>query len=282
MSVASYSRCRIRFVPNDQQSSERNYSDRTLIELRQYDFGDYSLRAIDVDNNKNEIFNIPFKQSDQYKRRQVANQPDGIRTNNGVYLLWLNDDTRDQFHKALDTAIEQLDEIRKQSPQHPSPQPDVPLKENRQYNDTRAKPPAHKDSNEHLNRVDVLADVYRLGQHIRQGDVDEAVAVSKKLANQHVQLQANPWRQSKEEQIIPIRIQIDSNNQDLSNKYDTFTADVYPSTKIHELRAALGYSNYNLPSNQYFFVNGHLAHENSTIQDLNVQQNSLFILFIIQ
>ena len=35
-------------------------------------------------------------------------------------------------------------------------------------------------------------------------------------------------------------------------------------------------------SSQYVFVNGHLAYENSTMADLNVRHNSLFVLFIIQ
>jgi hypothetical protein len=52
MAVASYSQCRIQFIPNDGQRSEKDYSDRSLVELRQYDFSDYSLRALDIPNNK--------------------------------------------------------------------------------------------------------------------------------------------------------------------------------------------------------------------------------------
>ena len=51
MSVISYSRCHIEFISNDGRGRTRNYSDRSLIELRQYDFNDYSLRAVDVENN---------------------------------------------------------------------------------------------------------------------------------------------------------------------------------------------------------------------------------------
>ena len=51
MSVQGFSTCRMQFIPNDQKHSERNYSDRSLIELRQYDFGDYSLRALDIEHN---------------------------------------------------------------------------------------------------------------------------------------------------------------------------------------------------------------------------------------
>jgi hypothetical protein len=52
MSSISYSTCRIQFIPTDQQRSERNYSDRSTIELRQYEFPDYSLQALDIENNK--------------------------------------------------------------------------------------------------------------------------------------------------------------------------------------------------------------------------------------
>ena len=52
MAVAGYSTCRIQFIPNDGKRSERDYSDRSLVELRQYDFIDYSLRALDIQNNK--------------------------------------------------------------------------------------------------------------------------------------------------------------------------------------------------------------------------------------
>jgi len=47
-----FSTCRIQFIPNDQQYAERNYSDRSLIELRQHDFANFTLRALDIDNKK--------------------------------------------------------------------------------------------------------------------------------------------------------------------------------------------------------------------------------------
>jgi hypothetical protein len=51
MSVAAYSQCTIRFIPDDNRA-KRNYSDRTIIELRENDFADYSLRATDIENNR--------------------------------------------------------------------------------------------------------------------------------------------------------------------------------------------------------------------------------------
>jgi hypothetical protein len=47
-----FSRCRIQFIPHDQQRAEHNYSDRSLIEIRQYDFANFTLQALDIDNNK--------------------------------------------------------------------------------------------------------------------------------------------------------------------------------------------------------------------------------------
>jgi len=48
----AFSKCRIQFIPNDQQRPEHDYSDRSLVELRQYDFANFSLRALDIDHNK--------------------------------------------------------------------------------------------------------------------------------------------------------------------------------------------------------------------------------------
>jgi hypothetical protein len=47
-----FSKCRIQFIPNDQQHDKRDYSDRSVIELRQYDFANYSLRALDIENKR--------------------------------------------------------------------------------------------------------------------------------------------------------------------------------------------------------------------------------------
>jgi hypothetical protein len=52
MSIVSYSASRIQFIPTDRQRPQRNYSDRSTIQLRQYDFGDYSLQALDIENNR--------------------------------------------------------------------------------------------------------------------------------------------------------------------------------------------------------------------------------------
>jgi hypothetical protein len=105
-----------------------------------------------------------------------------------------------------------------------------------------------------------LADVYQLGQHIRQGHTDDAVTLAKKLSQKHVQLQGNLRKQQDEENSIQyvkkkkklsfifhkiiiflnrIRVKIDSNDQRVTKKYGELTMDVYPSTTIRELRTAV-------------------------------------------
>lgn len=47
-----FSTCRIQFIPNNRTGGERNYSDRSLVELRENDLANYLLRALDIENNK--------------------------------------------------------------------------------------------------------------------------------------------------------------------------------------------------------------------------------------
>jgi hypothetical protein len=49
--VAGFSKGRIRFIPNNQQRGEREYSDRSVIELRELDFPNCTLRGIDIAKN---------------------------------------------------------------------------------------------------------------------------------------------------------------------------------------------------------------------------------------
>lgn len=53
MSVcAGFSSGRIRFIPDGGDRDERDYSDRSLVELRAFDNGEYSIRALDIENKK--------------------------------------------------------------------------------------------------------------------------------------------------------------------------------------------------------------------------------------
>ena len=47
-----FSRCRIQFTRKGEQRAERDYSDRSVVELRQYDFANFSIRALDIENNR--------------------------------------------------------------------------------------------------------------------------------------------------------------------------------------------------------------------------------------
>ena len=53
-----------------------------------------------------------------------------------------------------------------------------------------------------FNILDILVDIHQLGAHIRNGEVNQAVDLSKKLAEQRVQLQANSCTQQNEENTI--------------------------------------------------------------------------------
>ncbi len=52
MSLLQYSKCRIQFLPTDAGRSPCEYSDRSFIELRQDNDGQYLLRGVDIANNK--------------------------------------------------------------------------------------------------------------------------------------------------------------------------------------------------------------------------------------
>ncbi len=59
-----------------------------------------------------EIFNIPFKEADQYKHGKSANQPDEIRSKTGIYYVWLNASSRSRFYDALSPVVAELKLIR--------------------------------------------------------------------------------------------------------------------------------------------------------------------------
>lgn len=49
---AGFSTCRIQFITDNQRSAPINYSDRSVVELRQHEFADYSIRALDIEKNR--------------------------------------------------------------------------------------------------------------------------------------------------------------------------------------------------------------------------------------
>ncbi|CAF3046073.1 unnamed protein product [Rotaria sp. Silwood2] len=105
MSVEVYSECRIQLSPIPGQNIDFA---RCLIELRQYDIGDYALRAIDLNNHKSEIFTCPLVGRNQYTFAPSVKQPDMIDITNNTYRLWLNKNSRDKFHEVLRTCLEEF------------------------------------------------------------------------------------------------------------------------------------------------------------------------------
>ncbi|CAF4175632.1 unnamed protein product, partial [Rotaria magnacalcarata] len=78
-----------------------------------------------------------------------------------------------------------------------------------------------------------------------------------------------------------IQVQLDGDEYGIDQNGGKFPIDVFRFTKVRELRAAFEFAYQYPPSNQYLFVNGCLAHDDSTMKDLNVGPNSLFILFVL-
>ncbi|UJR10781.1 hypothetical protein I4U23_014968 [Adineta vaga] len=105
MSVEVYSTCRIELNGlNDRPL----HFDRCLIELRQRDIGDYVLRAIDLNNSKIELFTCPLVRRDQYTFANVTTKPDLLDGIKNRYRIWLNETSRDQFHRVLRTCLEEF------------------------------------------------------------------------------------------------------------------------------------------------------------------------------
>jgi len=128
---------------------------------------------------------------------------------------------------------------------------------------------------------DLILDVHDLGEHIEQGDVQEAARIASQLAKKGVRLQPKPSRTGRNEQDFRIQVQLDGNDYGTDDHGPKLFLNVFPSTTIRELRAAFELSHQYQPSNQYFFVNGRLAHDDFTMNELNVGQNSLFVLFVL-
>ncbi|CAF0758151.1 unnamed protein product [Adineta ricciae] len=267
MSLACYSTCRIQFIPRGQQNSQNDYSERSIVQLMQHDFADYSIQALDIENNRTEIFNIPLKHRDTYQYGQTPNDPDQVHDQRGTYQLWIGAPSRTGFHEALEICFEQLSSINGEPSPLPAPAP-APPQQQRSVS-LKRNSPIPPESTPQSNRNDILADVYELGEQIRSGHVNEAVELARKLAQAHVQLKASPWNKTNE-LAIPIKVRIDGSRWNYNDSNEELTMSVYPSTKIRELRAVFESSHKFLPVNQYFFVNGHLAHEDSNNMDIEV------------
>ncbi|CAF4411778.1 unnamed protein product, partial [Rotaria sp. Silwood2] len=274
----------IQFIPNNRQRPEHNYSDRTLIELRQYDFDDFSFRAVDVDNNNAEIFNIPFKQSDQYKYGQTVNQPDEIHTNAGTYKLWLNGNTRDEFHQTVNTCSELLPSDKRPNLAFNDSDQDTDDDDDNDSSDV-FDDDTRNEFDIHVPPVacpkELLLETYRLGKYIEIGASNAAAQLASELASQNIRLKANSLRATENEKEFTIYVQLDGNEYGIDQNGGKIPVDVFRLTTVRELRAIFEFAYQYPPTNQYFFVNGCLAHDDSTMKSLNVGPNSLFVLFVL-
>ncbi|CAF0937093.1 unnamed protein product [Rotaria sordida] len=276
MSLIGYSTGYIQFIPNNDDIPECNYSERSLVQLHYHDNNSYSLNAIDIENNRTEIFNLLLIDDDQYKFGLSGDEPDEIKDSNGIYRLWLNEDSRNSFHETVravceillsveltDTSPERVDDSSIHINFNEMSKPDIP-------NPINSEP------------KDILTNICNLSKSIQQGNANEAAQMAKQLASQSIRLQGNSVTRLRNEDKFRILVQFDGDEYSVDQHGGIISVDVFPSTTVRELRAAFELTYHYSPFNQYFFVNGNLVHDNSTMRDLQVGPNSLFVLFLLE
>lgn len=351
---AGYSKCSIRLVPRGKQQAQQEYSDRSTIEIRQQDCGDYTLRAIDVANDKTEIFNIQLISKQQYQFGRDANDPDKLETDSGTYYLSLSQPMRKNFHRDLCKClneviiISQTDESlleidsdddvdftvsddqrnmdhddddddendiftyppfyrsppstrRRNSDVFESRQSPISPSFYRELNSSLSEPsiippklisPAAPPKTNPVNTppklepaivppADLLHNTHNLGKFIGNGNEDAAARSAALLCQQGVQIQVKSLKTKKNDKKFTIQVQIDGNEYSIDQSGPKISVDVYQSTTVRELRAAFELAYRQLPPSQYFFVNGVLAQDDSSMKDLNVGSQSIFILFLL-
>ncbi|CAF1061200.1 unnamed protein product [Adineta steineri] len=276
MSVLAYSSGRIHFVPNDKQTLERNYNDRSCIQILQdEDMTNYSLRAIDVENSNAKIFDCIIKDSNQYRFGESSDVPDEINDSNGTYRLWLSGDSRKAFHETLRTVVEML------FPKS-SPNTNFTTANNTYTNKDSVKiDKPNKTVNLTSDARDTLVDIHNLSRSIKQGNQDEAAQLTTQLTSQGIRIQDKLLKPLQNEEEFQILVQFDGNEYGVDQNGGTIPVKVFPSTTVRELRAAFELAYNYCPTNQYFFVNGQLVNDNSTMTELTVGPNSLFVLFLL-
>ncbi|CAF3410225.1 unnamed protein product [Rotaria sp. Silwood1] len=245
MSLLVYSTGRIQFISNDDEVLEHNYSERSLIQLYYHDNNTYSLNAIDIENNKAEIFNIPLTDSGQYEFGSSEDEPDEIKDLNGTFRLWLNSSLRDSFHETLCAVFEIFSHV--------------------ESSDTSSECMGDNPSRISFDEMS-------------EPDIPNSINCEAK------NISVVPNSKYSYDFILSLRIlvQFDGDEYGVEQHGGTISVDVFPSTTVRELRAAFELAYHYSPFNQYFFVNGNLVHDNSTMKDLHVGPNSLFVLFLLE
>ncbi len=109
-----------------------------------------------------------------------------------------------------------------------------------------------------MNLVGILVDIHQLNEYIEQGDVDKATKLFKQLASQGIQFQAKISEKLPNDNMFPyvmnssslwffisrllihsIRVRIDDKISRTSDREEQLVLNVYKSTTIRELRAAV-------------------------------------------
>ncbi|CAF1940287.1 unnamed protein product [Rotaria magnacalcarata] len=277
MSILAFTTGAIQFNSHDRRAPQRNYSERSLVQLSYDDDNNqYSLKAIDIENNKEVIFDFPVTNSDLYRFGRSNNEPDEIKRSNGTYQLWPHDTSRQEFHNTFAAICEMLN-------------PSV-------FTNTTSE--TIDDHSIHINfdetiepkipaavnfeRKNILTNIHNLSKYIQQGNSDEATRMIMQFASQGARLQGQAFTQLKNEDQFQILVQLDGDQYGIDKDGGTIFLNVFPSTKVRELRAVFELLYHYSPSNQYFFVNGLLADDNSTMKELQVGPKSLFVLFLLE
>jgi hypothetical protein len=63
-----------------------------------------------------EIFNLKLTRRDMYEFGSSPESTDKVRYDNGIYYLLLKRDTRENFHKTLQTCFERLESVQQATP----------------------------------------------------------------------------------------------------------------------------------------------------------------------
>ncbi|CAF1311119.1 unnamed protein product [Adineta ricciae] len=270
MTLVVYAGCiKIRCKSLDGSLPVHESSDRSIVRL--YKAGSvpesYFLKATDHIASEDEkiIFEIPLSERDIYKFGFVHNQSDEI-----YYKLRSCFDiagSLPQGKSALQPERSTTIQLRNSS------------KEPRTIATVKASMGQYS-TNLLVLCLDILNDVHELTKSIQTGEVCRAEELASKLANQGVQLTKKNINQDQLHDSLRIRVKIDG--MDLPSNYtaEEHTLNIHQSTTIRELKAMFQRTCGFSMANQYFFVNGHLAHEMYSMYDLGLEDNAFFILFV--
>ncbi|CAF1312268.1 unnamed protein product [Adineta ricciae] len=289
MALVVYAGCiKIRCRSFDGSLPAREYSDRSIVRLYKVDSvpESYFLKATDHIPSEGEkiIFEIPLSKRDIYKFGSSDNQPDEIRYNNRIYTLYLKLGTHAQFHEKLHNCFDIVGSL---------PQGESTLQSERsttiQLRNSSKEPRTIATVKAFIGQystnllvlcLDILNGVHELTKSIQTGEVNRAAELASKLADQGVQLTKKNIGQDQPHDSLRIHVKIDG--MDLPSNYtaEEHTLNIYQSTTIRELKAMFQHTCGFSIVNQYFFVNGHLAHEICSMHDLRLEDGAFFILFV--